>query len=223
MVKEYIATGKTVEAAVEAGAEALGVGVSDVSYEIIEEPSRGFFGLGATEARVKVCYEPGNAQNAKEFVERVINGMGMSAQVTADEDDERVSIKVNGENMGVLIGRHGEVLDALQYLTGFAVNRNNGEEYVRVQVDVENYRAKRDESLRALAHRTAEKVRKYRRSFTLEPMSSYERRIIHAEAQGIKGITTYSIGQGTERRVVIASEKSVPGYGDNVRGRNGGR
>lgn len=212
MIKETVVTAKTVEAAVEAGARQLGREVAEVKYEVLEEASKGFFGLGANDAKVKVTYEVTREELGKAFLETVLADMGLTGTVvseTVSEDGEEcIRLSVNGENMGVLIGRHGEALEALQYLAGFAANREGGD-YIRVRVDVENYRAKREEALRILARRTAEKVRKFRRSFTLEPMSSYERRIIHAEVQNIKGVTTYSVGQGADRKVVVAVEKDA--------------
>ena len=116
-------------------------------------------------------------------------------------------ISIEGDGASVLIGHHGETLDALQYLTNLAANRREDDEsgsYTRITVDIGNYRAKREETLRRLARRTAEKVLKYKRNITLEPMSAYERRIIHSEVQNIAGVTTNSVGSDNNRRVVVS-------------------
>ena len=132
--------------------------------------------------------------------------MKLDAKLDIEEKDDEINVKISGDNMGILIGRHGEILDSLQYLTGFAAN-NGRDDHTRVTVDVENYRARREDALRILAKRMADKAKKYRKSFTLEPMPAYERRIIHSQVQEMHGVTTYSIGQGNDRRVVIAVEK----------------
>ena len=110
---------------------------------------------------------------------------------------------LEGENLGVLIGHHGEVLDALQYLLSLVTNRH-GDDFVRVTFDIENYRTKRENTLKALARKTAQRVKKSGRNVTFEPMSAYERRIIHSQAQEIGGVTTHSVGSGDERRVVMS-------------------
>ena len=207
MKKETIVTAKTVEAAKEIGAAELGVSVDSVEIEVIEEPSKGFLGFGATDAKVKVFYELTRGELAREFLEKLFSNMKLEAKLDIEEIDDEINVKISGENMGILIGRHGEILDSLQYLTGFAAN-NGCEDHTRVTVDVENYRARREETLRVLAKRMADKAKKYRKSFTLEPMPAYERRIIHSQVQEMHGVTTYSIGQGNDRRVVIAVERA---------------
>lgn len=206
MKKETIVTAKTVEAAKEIGAAELGVSVDIVEIEVIEEPSKGFLGFGASDAKVKVSYELTRGELARDFLEKLFGNMKLDAKLDIEEKDDEINVKISGENMGILIGRHGEILDSLQYLTGFAAN-NGRDDHTRVTVDVENYRARREDALRILAKRMADKAKKYRKSFTLEPMPAYERRIIHSQVQEMHGVTTYSIGQGNDRRVVIAVEK----------------
>lgn len=208
MIRETTVYGKTVELAVKRGAEELGVPAEKAEYEILEEPKRGFLGMGASDAKVRVFYRETPAAAAAEFVKNLLMNMQVEADVTVEsEDGEGAHISVNGRNLGLLIGRHGEVLDSIQYLAGLAANKDSGEEYYRITVDVEGYRAKRAETLRSLARRMAERTLKYRRSNMLEPMNAYERRIIHTEVQGIEGVTTYSVGSEGERRIVIALEK----------------
>ncbi len=215
-MKEVIQNGKTVQAAVEAGALELGVDVSRVTYEVIEESKKGILGFGASDAIVKVMYNETPADKAVEFVETLLKDMGLDATVThdleteTDEDGnarEGVNISVSGNGLGVLIGHHGDVLDSVQYLASLAANKDSSD-YFRVSVDIEGYREKRKETLIQLAHRMAEKVLKYKRSFALEPMSSYERRIIHTAIQSIEGVTTHSVGSDGERKVVVSPDKS---------------
>ncbi|MBE6673221.1 MAG: protein jag [Ruminococcaceae bacterium] len=212
MKNEIICLGKTVEAAIEKGAKELGVDASRVSVEVLQEPKKGFFGIGETPAKVKVTYVCEPADLALNFITTLVENMGMDAKITmTDGEDNEKCIRVDGEDAGELIGYHGETLDALQYLANLAANKKSDENdertYTKIHVDVENYREKRAETLRALAHRMANKVQKYKRSVTLEPMTPNERRIIHSEIQKIEGVTTHSIGTDSERRVVISVEK----------------
>ncbi len=159
-----------------------------------------------------------------EFLDTIIEDMGVEASAHVVGIDERLSengktyekdirIEITGKGLGMLIGRHGDVLDSLQYLCNIVVGRypkrSDKHEYVRIVLDIENYRAKREETLKALANRMASKVLATGRNFTLEPMSSYERRFIHSELQKLKGVHTFSVGTENNRRVVIA-------YGDDV-------
>ncbi len=207
MKKEVIITAKTVEEAKAKAAEELGVAVEDIAFTVLEEGKKGFFGLGAADAKVQATYEAPTTDTATEFIRRIVADMELELTVTSKkgENDDLV-ISVEGEGAGVLIGHHGETLDALQYLANLAANKRvKGEkrEYVKVTLDVESYRAKREEALRALARRMAQKVITGKKSVMLEPMNPYERRIIHSEVQGIEGVSTNSIGSENNRRVVM--------------------
>ena len=210
MKQEVTATGKTVEAAVAAGAEQLGVPAASVTYEIIEAPKKGFLGFGEAPAKVRVTFVPTPETVGLAFVKTVLSDMGIdaAAELSGLPGGRReYFISIEGDGASVLIGHHGETLDALQYLTNLAANRREDDEsgsYTRITVDIGNYRAKREETLRRLARRTAEKVLKYKRNITLEPMSAYERRIIHSEVQNIAGVTTNSVGSDNNRRVVVS-------------------
>lgn len=209
MQKETIQSAKTVALAVEAGAKELGVPVDKVTHIVMEEPKKGILGIGAADAIVKVIYVETPTDIAEDFIRTLLLNMDIQAEVTVKEEEDNGSlISITGDNLGLLIGHHGDVLDSIQYLTSLAANKGT-EEYCRINVDVENYREKRKETLRNLATRMAEKALKYNRSFALEPMSSYERRIIHATVQDIDGVTTYSVGNDAERKVVIAPENKV--------------
>jgi spoIIIJ-associated protein len=139
--------------------------------------------------------------------------MQLTAEIeTRDGKDGELIIDVCGEGSGILIGHHGDTLDALQYLLNLAANRREeGEkrDYLKVTLDIEGYRAKREETLRALARKQADKVLKYKRSVMLEPMNPYERRIIHSEVQTIKGVSTNSIGSENNRKIVIYLDNSA--------------
>ena len=215
--QELIFTGKSVELALEEAAAKLGTDTDKLTYEVIEQEKAGFLGIGAGLAKIKVERNVGGEIIAKEFVETLLANMEVSATVemTALKKNDR-SINVIGDEAGVLIGHHGETLEALQYLTNLAANKREEDEsrdYVHITVDVENYRAKREQTLRSLARRMAAKVQKTSKSVMLEPMSPYERRIIHSEVQGIEGVSTNSVGVDSNRRVVIYLESegfSVP-------------
>ena len=310
MEKFITATGKTIDLAIEAGLTQLSMDRDSVSVEILETPKSGFFGIGASPAKVKLTYEapdepaapapalssasrskpkkpvsekPAEAANApkviapaaapmqrpaeqranakptaekperqekprqprenkprqeknrqpkpqqpkkeaapaepkvyapaepgsteeriEQFVKGLLEHMGSDAVPHAMKTaDESYSVDVVGENLGILIGRRGETLDAIQHLANYAVNRGQNKR-VRINVDAENYRLKREESLQRLAQKVAGKVTKYRRNITLEPMNAYERHVIHAALQDYPDVTTYSTGTEPNRRIVVA-------------------
>ena len=148
-----------------------------------------------------------NARRIREFLEGLLQHMNSPAQVNvALEEKGRYQVTLEGEKLGQLIGRRGETLDAIQQLTNYAVN-SGADKRIRVHVDAENYRAKREQSLESLARKVAGKVTKYRRSVTLEPMNAYERHVIHAALQDEPGVTTYSIGSEPNRRVVVSYDR----------------
>ena len=151
--------------------------------------------------------EDENAQRIVTFVSGLLEHMDSAAQVKVYEMEKgRYKVILEGEKLGQLIGRRGETLDAIQQLTNYAVNTGS-DKRIRIQMDAENYRAKREQSLESLANKVAAKVAKYRRSVTLEPMNAYERHVIHAALQDVKGVTTYSIGTEPNRRVVVAYDR----------------
>ena len=207
MLRETVATAKTVELAVNAACEELGVAPDAVDYVVLEEPKKGILGIGACDAKVSVTLKETPAIRAYDFIEALIKNMNLNATVEIlDQDEEGVYIAINGNDLGLLIGRRGDVLDSLQYLATLAANIEK-KDFYRVTVDVQGYREKRAETLRGVAKRMSEKVLKYKRSFALEPMNAYERRIIHSACQNIEGVTTRSIGEGADRKIVISPEK----------------
>ena len=213
MKKELIVTAKTVDEAKSKAAAELGVAEDVIEFTVLEEGKRGFLGIGATDAKVQAVYTIGGAQIALEFIRKVIADMELELSVSmAKGNNDDTVITVEGEGAALLIGHHGETLDALQYLANLAANKKvKGEkrEYVKISLDVEGYRAKREETLRALARRRAAQVLKGKKSVMLEPMNPYERRIIHSEVQGIAGVSTNSIGSENNRRVVMFLDDST--------------
>ena len=207
MIKETVASAKTVDLAVQTACAELGVSSDAVEFTVIEEPKSGFLGIGSRDAKVSVKLKQTPALKAYDFLENLVKNMGLDATVEiGSEDKESAFISINGTNLGTLIGRRGDVLDSIQYLATLAANmEKNG--FYRVTVDVQGYREKRAETLRGVAKRMSEKVLKYRKSFALEPMNAYERRIIHSACQNIPGVTTRSIGEGADRKIVISPEK----------------
>ena len=152
--------------------------------------------------------EDDNAKRIVAFVSGLLEHMDSSAEVRVYEmEKSRYKVVLVGEHMGQLIGHRGETLDAIQQLTSYAVN-TGADKRIRVQMDAENYRARREQSLESLARKVAAKVQKYRRSVTLEPMNAYERHVIHAALQEVPGVTTYSVGTEPNRRVVVSYDRA---------------
>jgi spoIIIJ-associated protein len=207
MKKEVVVSAKTVAEAAALAAEQLGVPADAIEYVVIEEPKKGLFGIGAAPAKISATLR-GGENDALEFIKKLLCDMQINANVemTAGESADTKVISIEGEGASVLIGHHGETLDSLQYLANLSANKRvNGvkREFVKITVDVEGYRAKREETLRALARKMAQKVLKYKKSVMLEPMNPYERRIIHSEVQNIAGVATNSIGSENNRKVVM--------------------
>lgn len=220
MKKELIVTGKTVEDACKKAAAQLDVAEEEMIVTVLEEGKKGFLGIGASDAKISVSYSEDGEDTALDFIRKLIDDMALEGLTVAKKEGSNgdVLITVDGDNAGVLIGHHGETLEAIQYLANLAANKKvAGEkrEYVRVTVDVEGYRAKREASLRALARRMSAKVIKNKKSVMLEPMNPYERRIVHSEVQGIAGVSTNSIGSENNRRVVIFLDDAQTATGND--------
>ena len=218
MRKQVTITAKSVDEALAKAVEELGApSLSDIEYTVVEEPKKGLFGIGSTPAVIEASYQKNGVALAIEFLTRLTRDMGLDVtmEVRDGTNGDKV-IAIDGDHAGVLIGHHGDTLDALQYLSNLAANKKSeGEkrEYVKITIDVENYRAKREDTLRALARRKASQVLRYKKSVMLEPMNPYERRIIHSEIQGIEGVSTNSIGSEDNRKVVIfLDEKSAAAH-----------
>ena len=199
--------GKSVDEAIKAALDELSCEIDDVIIEVIEEPSKGLLGLVKKPAVVKVSVREKPEEDVRAALEDLLNKMKLDYRINNVEWEEgRVRINITGKDMGLLIGRKGETLNAVQFVLGLIVNRNR-EEKVRVVLDVEDYRKKREESLEALALRLSDRVKKTRKSVVMRPMSSQERRIVHTALQGDPQISTYSMGDEPNRKVVISLKK----------------
>ncbi|MCX7970790.1 MAG: protein jag [Negativicutes bacterium] len=254
--------GKTIEEAVELALSELSAREEDVDIEVLVPPSKGFLGIGARLARVRVSDRRGETAGAvagdsqvvlasqagradagaaasragqqgvaaaKDFLQAVFRAMGIPVSLEKLRSKEAVVLNLRGENLGVLIGKHGQTLDALQYLTGLVVNRrSDGEERTRIILDVEDYRRRRHDTLKKLAVRLAAQVKREGVSKVLEPMSSQERKVIHTTLQADRLVTTVSEGEEPRRKVVIspvnaAGREPVGKYGHNTSGGRAGR
>ena len=209
---------KTVEEAVTAATVALGITSDELEYEVVEKGSTGFLGLGAKPAIIKAkkkeeevvnqTVSTGLVDKTKVYLDSLFKAMDIETEVTIDFDEENNNMDINleGSEMGILIGKRGQTLDALQYLISLYVNKES-EAYVRVKLDTKNYRARRKDTLENLAKNIAFKVKRSRRSVTLEPMNPYERRIIHSALQNDKYVATRSEGEEPYRKVVVYLKK----------------
>lgn len=235
MIKSLETTGRTEDEAIAAALKELGLERDDVSLTIVERAKSGFLGIGASPAVVRVEYEvpdepeekveakpietatpakaePVQSENGefvaiRTFLTGLLERMGTEADISITRRDAKsIAVELSGANMGAVIGRRGETLDAIQHLTNYVVNRGN-DKHMHICVDAESYRAKREESLVRLAEKMAAKVIKYKRSMALEPMNSYERHIIHAALQDYEGVTTSSTGTEPNRRVVVSYDR----------------
>ncbi|NLM42585.1 MAG: protein jag [Clostridiales bacterium] len=217
---------KTIEEAVDLALKDLNLTKDKVDIEVLEQPSKGLFGLiGGKPAKVKVCVKEeekkdeikelikkDSAEDKKKekeiayrFLREVLDSMDIKAEIKIKYTETGLYINLIGPRMGIVIGKRGQTLDALQYLTSLVVNKNRGKDgYVRIILDTANYRKKREETLIRLANRLADKVERSRKKIELEPMNPYERRIIHSTLQNHPGVFTYSEGEEPNRKVIIA-------------------
>ena len=224
--KEYV--GKTVDEALNEAIVDLQAASDSIEYEIIEREAKGFLGLKNKPARIRARLKPTVEGSARTFLTNVFRAMNINAQVEVsyDEAEQTISINILGEDMGVLIGKRGQTLDSLQYLTSLVVNKNT-DGYLKVKLDTENYRERRKETLENLAKNIASKVKRTHKAVLLEPMNPYERRIIHSTLQNDRYVETHSEGDEPFRKVVITPKKGVReynnyggGYGNNGGYRN---
>lgn len=201
--------GKTVEEAVALALAELGVTENKVDIEVLEAPSKGLFGfIGTKPAKVKVTLKKIDpVAVAQEFLQNIFTAMNIEVAIEKITVDEGVVFNLRGQDLGILIGKHGQTLDALQYLTNLAANRDIEDDRVKIIVDVEDYRKRREETLYRLAERLADKVKRRGERVVLEPMSRHERKIIHMALQDDHRISTYSEGEEPYRKVVIALKR----------------
>lgn len=204
-LKTLTIKGKTVDEAISNGLKELGLSIDEVTIEILQDGGKGFLGFGKS-ALVKLT-EKETGSSAEKFLKQLFEHMNIGADVTINEDAGVMNIEITGDSTGVLIGRRGETLDAIQYLTSLVINKGT-ENYTRVLIDTENYRKKREETLIKLANRIAGKVARTGKRVVLEPMNPYERRVLHAALQNNNRVETVSEGEDPYRRVIIKKKRS---------------
>ncbi len=199
---------KTVDDAITEACRTFSVTSDRLEYEVVEEGSSGFLGLHAKNAVIKAKIKDSVQDRVCTFLYDVFNAMNLTANVNVkyDVDAREMDIEISGDDMSVLIGKRGATLDSLQYLASLVANKGT-DDYIRVKVDTENYRERRKKTLENLAKNMAFKVKRSRRSLSLEPMNPYERRIIHSALQDDKFVTTHSEGEEPFRHVVITMKK----------------
>ncbi len=205
-MKSIIVEKPTVDEAVKSALEELSSEINEVQIEILKEPSKGILGiLGSKVAKVKVTIVNGPEEKAREYIDTVFAKMDIDVEyeIIFASNILKVEItKVDEEDKGIIIGKRGNTLDEIQFLLSLIVNKKR-ENYVKTIVNVEDYRQKREETLKKLAKKTADKCRYYNKKIRLEPMNPYERRVIHATLQDEKDIITYSEGEEPFRKVVV--------------------
>ncbi|MBN2981182.1 RNA-binding cell elongation regulator Jag/EloR [Cohnella algarum] len=203
-MKKLVASGKTVEEALKNGLNELGVGQDRVKVAVLEQPSKGLFGLfGAKDAKVELELIPDGVEEAMRFLGEVTEAMNVNVRAERSDDRDGVRINLTGSDLGMLIGRRGQTLDSLQFLMNIVANRHS-DRHLRIVLDAENFRERRQTTLESLSERMADKVVKTRKEVVLEPMSSQERKVIHARLQSHPLVKTYSKGDEPNRSVVIA-------------------
>ena len=201
---KIVASGKTIEEAEKNGLAQLNVEKNRVKVVVLEQPTKGFLGFGSKDAKVELELLPDSKEEAERFIVDVAEAMGLHIKTEwlDNKDSLQLSISCDGD-LGLLIGRRGQTLDALQYLTSIVANRYS-DEHIRIVLDAENFRERRKNTLEDLAERLAAKVIRTRKEVVLEPMSPHERKIIHSKLQGSTKVRTYSKGDEPNRRIVIS-------------------
>ena len=201
-------TGKTVDDAITEALVKLGTTSDQIEYEVIEKGSTGFLGIARRDAIIKVRKKFTIEDSIKDFLNQVFDAMGMEVEilVTKEDDEKNINVELKGKDMGVLIGKRGQTLDSLQYLTNLAVNKQS-DSYVKIKLDTEDYRKRRRETLENLARNIAYKVKRTKRPVSLEPMNPFERRVIHSALQNDRYVTTHSEGEEPYRYVVVTLKR----------------
>ncbi len=199
--------GKNVDDAITNACQELGITSDKLEYEVVEEGGSGFLGIGKKDAVIKARKKGDVDEIAADFLNKVFDAMDLTVKldVKVEEEDKEqtISIDIVGDDMGVLIGKRGQTLDSLQYLTSLIVNKESDDKFSRVRLDTENYRERRQQTLENLAKNIAKKVKRIKKPVALEPMNPYERRIIHSALQNDKYCTTRSEGEEPYRHVVV--------------------
>ena len=201
-------TAKTVDDAITESLVQLGTTSDKIEYEVIEKGSNGFLGIGSKMAKIRVRKKSDVEDYVRDFLEDVFHAMDMKVEImiTKSEDGKNVDVELKGDEMGVLIGKRGQTLDSLQYLTNLAVGKQVNE-YVKVKLDTEDYRKRIKETLENLARNIAYKVKRTKRPVSLEPMNPFERRVIHSALQNDRYVSTHSEGEEPYRHVVVTLKR----------------
>lgn len=199
---------KSVDEAITEASIQLGIPSSEIEYEVVDKGSTGFLGIGSKSAVIKARKKFSVEENVREFLSSVFHAMDMEVEILIkiDEEEKLIDVELKGDDMGLLIGKRGQTLDSLQYLTNLAVNKHS-ENYYKVKVDTEDYRKRRKDTLENLAKNIAFKVKRTKRPVALEAMNPFERRVIHSALQNDKFVTTHSEGEEPYRHVVVTLKK----------------
>ncbi len=209
-MKSIEVEGKTVEEALEKALNELCLTKENVNVEVLEHGSKGLFNvIGVKRAKIRVTSKYDYVDEAKKFIDNILKSMNLDAKIDIIEEGDTLKINLSGKKMGLIIGYRGETLDSIQYLVSLVVNKHHEFPHKKVILDTENYRSKREETLRGVAIKTAARVKKTGRAFKLEPMNPYERRIIHSALQEDTNVDTFSEGEEPFRRVVIELKKDI--------------
>jgi spoIIIJ-associated protein len=209
-VMEFIeVSAKTVNDAVTDALVQLGVTSDQLEYEVVSEGSTGFLGFGSKPALIKARRKHSPEESVRDFLTRVFDAMKLDVEIVSKYDEESglVDVEFKGNEMGVLIGKRGQTLDSLQYLTNLAVNKQM-DHYVKVKLDTEDYRKRRKDTLENLARNISYKVKRTKRPVALEPMNPYERRVIHSALQNDRFVSTHSEGEEPYRHVVVTLKRN---------------
>jgi spoIIIJ-associated protein len=200
-------SGKTVDEALELALQRLAVSKEEVEYQVLEQPSKGFLGIfGGKPARLQVTVKENPVAKTTNLLRKIVLAMELPVDLHVNKEGQLIKVNLQGEDLGVLIGRRGETLDALQYLVNLAVNRDLEKRH-KIILDVEGYRRRREDTLQNLAFKLAEKAKRRGKSIVLEPMNAHERRIIHTALQSRDDIYTFSEGEDPYRKIIIAPKK----------------
>ncbi len=205
--------GKTVESAIEAGLKELGITKEDAVITVVEEGSKGVLGIGGKKAQVGIEVKKTDEKKVEDFLSGLFEILNLNVETEITKEEDRMVVNLISLKSSSLIGYRGEILDSIQTLASAVVN-SHSEDYKRVVVDCENYREKREETLKALAKRLAEKAIKYARPVSLEPMNPFERRVIHSTLANVEHIKTESQGVEPKRYIVIIPDNAKAGGRD---------
>jgi len=199
---------KNVDDAITQATVQLGITSDQLEYEVLDKGSTGFLGIGSKNAVIKARKKFSIDENVVEFLSSIFDAMKMEVEilVAVNEEEHIIEVELKGDDMGILIGKRGQTLDSLQYLTNLAINKHS-DEYYKVKIDTEDYRKRRKETLENLAKNIAYKVKRTKRPVSLEPMNPFERRIIHSALQNDRYVITHSEGDEPYRHVVVTLKK----------------